>query len=46
MAQIRESADLLVAEAEHRADTATQVEDLAAELQKALGEHHNGAGRA
>jgi hypothetical protein len=45
MAQIRESADQLVAEAEHRASTATQVEDLAIQLNKTLEEHTNGAKR-
>jgi methyl-accepting chemotaxis protein len=43
MSQIRESANQLAAEAEHRSTAAGQVEELAAELTKTLTEHSNGA---
>jgi methyl-accepting chemotaxis protein len=45
MVQIRQSASQLVAEAEQRSTTAAQVEELAAQLERTLAGHQNGAGK-
>jgi methyl-accepting chemotaxis protein len=45
MVQIRQSASQLVAEAEQRSTTAAQVEELAAQLERTLAGHLNGAGK-